>query len=158
VSLELARQLFETGRSHALSSDLLYRSSLIEGEYRDDVLDPERFAFNGTYSLSTHYLLGLGLELMLKAAIVGWGSPADEKSLKAIGHDLLGALDAAEAAGFVSNAPKLRDILGVLQEPFKQHWLRYQRPENFLLPGDFTEVVAALEVLDEELRARLWTD
>jgi hypothetical protein len=156
VAADLACQLFETGRSHALAADLLYRSALIEGDGRADVTDPEHFAFNGTYSLSIYYLLGLGLELMLKAAIVAWGGPSDEKSLRALGHDLTGALDAAEATGFVSQAPHLRDILSVMQEPFKQHWFRYGRPDNFTLPGDFAQVVALLEVLDAELRARLW--
>ncbi len=120
MTLELARQLFETGRSHALASDLLYRSALIEGAERN-IADPEHFAFNGTYSLSTHYLLGLGLELMLKAAIVAWGGQADEKTLRDIGHDLIKAVDAAEKAGFNTAAPNLRHVLEVLNEPFKQH-------------------------------------
>lgn len=154
MSLDLARQLFETGRAHALASVLLYRSALLEGVERG-IEDPEHFAFNGTYSLSTHYLLGLGLELMLKAAIVAWGGPSDDKSLREIGHDLIKALDLAEEAGFNSAAPNLRDILNVLHEPFKQHWFRYGRPDEFGLPGDFAQVVATLEVLDEELRARL---
>tara|TARA_R110000772_G_scaffold46876_5_gene107075 strand:- start:2642 stop:3118 length:477 start_codon:yes stop_codon:yes gene_type:complete len=155
MTIELARQLFETGRSHALASELLYRSAIKEGEGRDDASDAEHFAFNGTYSLSTHYLLGLGLELMLKSAIVAWGGPSDNESLRKVGHDLVKALDTAEAAGFESKAPNLRDILEVLHEPFKQHWFRYGRPDKFALPGDFAQVVAALEVLDEELRSRL---
>ena len=153
--MNLARELFETGRSHALASDLLHRSAIIDGIDRG-IEDPEHFAFNGTYSLSTHYLLGLGLELMLKAAIVAWGGPSDEKSLREIGHDLIKALDSAEAAGFNSAAPNLRDILDVLNEPFKQHWFRYGRPDKFPLPGDFMQVVVTLEVLDDELQARLW--
>ncbi|MEQ1639565.1 MAG: hypothetical protein ABL881_02045 [Novosphingobium sp.] len=157
MTLELARQLFETGRSHALASDLLYRSALIEGAERN-IADTEHFAFIGTYSLSTHYLLGLGLELMLKAAIVAWGGQADEKTLRDIGHDLIKAIDAAEKTGFNSAAPNLRHVLEVLNEPFKQHWFRYARPARFALPGDFTQVVATLDVLDAEIRARLWAD
>lgn len=157
MTTDLAQQLFETGRSHALASDLLYRSAILDGEDRK-IPDPEHFAFNGTYSLSTHYLLGLGLELMLKAAIVEWGGTADEKMLRDIGHDLIKALDTAEAVGFKSQAPNLRDILNVLNEPFKQHWFRYGRPEKFGLPGDFTQVVAALDILDGELRERLWAE
>ncbi|MVZ97065.1 hypothetical protein EUU23_05020 [Sphingorhabdus sp. IMCC26285] len=157
MAMDLARQLFETGRSHALASDLLYRSAILDGQDRQ-LPDPEHFAFNGTYSLSTHYLLGLGLELMLKAAIVGWGGAQDEKPLRDIGHDLIKALDLAEAAGFKSEAPNLRDILVVLNEPFKLHWFRYGRPDQFALPGNFTHIVAALEVLDDELQERLWTD
>ncbi|WP_417593069.1 hypothetical protein [Parasphingorhabdus sp.] len=151
----MALQLYETGRSHALASDLLYRSAIIEGQDRDDTSDPEHFAFNGTYSLSIHYLLGLGLELMLKSAIVAWGGRHDDKSLRDVGHDLIKALDTAEAVGFESHAPNLRDLLKVLQEPFKQHWFRYGRPDDFPLPGDFAQVVATLEVLDEEIRVRL---
>ena len=86
---------------------------------------------------------------------MAWGGPSDDKSLREIGHDLIKALDLAEAAGFNSAAPNLRDILNVLHEPFKQHWFRYGRPDEFGLPGDFAQVVATLEVLDEELRARL---
>ncbi|WP_309621299.1 hypothetical protein [Novosphingobium sp.] len=157
MTIEFARTLFETGRSHALASDLLYRSALIEGAERD-IADPENFAFNGTYSLSTQYLLGLGLELMLKAAIVAWSGQCDEKALRDIGHDLVKAKEAAEAAGFKSEAPNLQEILNVLNEPFKQHWFRYGRPTKFKLPGDFTQVVAALDVLDAELRIRLWAD
>jgi hypothetical protein len=71
---------------------------------------------------------------MLKAAIVAWGGPSDDKSLREIGHDLIKALDLAEAAGFNSAAPNLRDILNVLHEPFKQHWFRYGRPDEFGLP------------------------
>jgi len=158
MTIDLARQLFETGRAHALASELLYRSAIIEGEGREDAPDPEHFAFNGTYSLSIHYLLGLGLELMLKSAIVAWGGPSEEKSLRDVGHDLIKALDTAEAAGFESEAPNLREILMVLQKPYEQHWFRYDRPSKFALPGDFAQVVAALEVLDEELRARLWAE
>jgi hypothetical protein len=152
--MDLARKLFETGRSHALSSNLLYRSAIIDGKDRG-IEDPEHFAFNGPYSLSINYLLGLGLELMLKAAIVAWGGPSDDKSLKEIGHDLIKALNSAEAAGFHSTAPHLRDIVNVLQAPFREHWLRYGRPDEFLLPADFSQLVSTLELLDDEIRARL---
>jgi len=156
MDLELARELFESGRSHALASDFLYRSSVRDGNERA-LPDAELFAFNGTYSLSTHYLLGLGLELMLKAAIVAWDGPSEEKSLRDIGHDLVKGFEAAAAAGFRSEAPRLREIIDVMNEPYKAHWFRYGRPENFALPGDFVQVVEALTVLDEELRARLWS-
>ena len=66
-----ASHLFESGRSHALAADLLYRSALAEG-VANGVKDPADYAFNGSYSLSTFYLLGLGLELMLKAANYLW--------------------------------------------------------------------------------------
>ncbi|NLR69335.1 hypothetical protein HGI47_00415 [Novosphingobium sp. ERN07] len=157
MTIEFARMLFESGRSHALSSDLLYRAAYQEAVDLGHA-DPTLFAFNGSYSLSTHYLLGLGLELMLKSAIVAWGGEADERALRNIGHDLVNALDAAEAAGFNSEAPNLRNLLEVLNEPFKQHWFRYERPENFALPGDFGQVVETLLILDDEIRALLWNE
>ena len=84
-----ASHLFESGRSHALAADLLYRSALAEG-VANGVKDPADYAFNGSYSLSTFYLLGLGLELMLKAAIVAHDGPSDERSMREIGHDMGG--------------------------------------------------------------------
>ena len=155
MTLKLACELFESGRSHALTSDFLYRSALRDGEERG-VPDPELFAFNGTYSLSIHYLLGLGLELMLKAANVAWGGPSDDKFLRDIGHDLVKAFDAAEAAGFASKAPRLREIIEVMRQPFKAHWFRYGKPDTFALPGDFAQLVEALTVLDEELRMKIY--
>ena len=152
----LATELFETGRSHALTAELLYRASIEEG-HRKGVADVDLFAFNGPHSLSLHYLLGLGIELMLKAAIVAWSGVEDEKFLRLdIGHDLIRALDAAEEAGFHSAAPHLREITQVLREPYKAHWFRYGKPDEFALPGDFVQVVTSLDVLDGELRARLW--
>lgn len=120
MDLELARELFGSGRSHALASDFLYRSALRDGEERA-LPEPEWFAFNGTYSLSTHYLLGLGLELMLKAAIVAWDGPANDKFLREIGHDLVKGFEAAAEAGFRSEAPRLREIIKVMNEPYKAH-------------------------------------
>ena len=152
----LADELFETGRSHALTAGLLYRASLEEG-HRRGVPDVDLFAFNGTHSLSLHYLLGLGLELMLKAAVVSWGAIEDEKFLRnEIGHDLVRALDEAEKVGFQSAAPHLREILQVLREPYKAHWFRYGKPAEFSLPSDFTQVIESLDTLDGELRARFW--
>lgn len=157
MSLDLARELFETGRAHAMSAHFLHKCALREAADRD-LEDPELFAFNGIYSLSQHYLLGLGLELLVKAAIVAWGGPSDEKSLRAIGHDLIAGLDAAEAAGFKSAAPSLRGLLNVLNEPYKAHWFRYGRPNEIPLPGDMKQVVETIAVLDEELQTRLWVD
>ena len=147
-----ALTLFQSGRSHALSSELLFRAALSEGKARDDVEDPEKFAFNGSYSLSVNYLLGLGIELMLKAALVQCGYPSDDRSLRALGHDLVRILDEAEEVGFHSEAPRLRDLVTVLNAPYKQHWLRYDRPEQFPLPGDFQQVAETLAELDDELR------
>lgn len=151
-----AQMLFETGRSHTMAFTLLYQAALEEGQ-RKQVADVDRYAFNGPYSLSIHYLLGLGLELMLKAAIVAWGGPSDERALRDIGHDLTKALNIAEEAGFRSEAPHLRELVEVLGEPFRRHWFRYERPDQIELPGSFEQTIASLEVLDHEIRARfLW--
>ena len=156
MSIEIALNFHQTGKSHALSSVLLYRASIDHAQ--TEGLDVDRFAFNGTHSLSVHYLLGLGLELMLKAAIVAHGGPADDKSLQKLGHDLVEALDTAEHLGFVSGAPRLRSIVEVLQKPYMAHWFRYSRPDEFELPGDFAQVIEAITVLDEELRAILQSE
>lgn len=146
----LARQLYSSGRSHALASIHLFEYSFLYAE-KEGIEDKERFSFNGTFSLSVHYLLGLGFELMLKAALAEIGQIKNDKPLRDIGHDLIEALEAAEAVGFASNAPNLRALLEVLNEPFKRHWLRYGRPDEFQLPGDFDQANETLRVLDEEI-------
>jgi hypothetical protein len=93
----------------------------------------------------------LGFELSLKAAYVACGGDADDRHLqREIGHDLVVALDRAEGLGFQSEAPHLRDILGVLREPYKAHYFRYRRPEEFQL-HDFRNLEQALVALYEEL-------
>jgi len=46
---------------------------------------------------------------------------------KEVGHDLLAALDQAEHRGFASQTDDLRQVVDVLREPYRQHWLRYGR-------------------------------
>lgn len=158
LTIELARNLYESGRCHALSSSLLYRSAIKDGESRD-VADPELFAFNGPYSLSMHLLLGLGLELMLKAAILAWNADADSDYLRdEVGHDLTKALGKAMDAGFKSKAPNLDRMVEVLHQPYKEHWFRYERPEQMALPGDYSEIIEALDILDRELESKLRSD
>lgn len=155
MSIELAKELCHTGRSHAAASCLLYRAT-VEHAVDEGIEDTVSYAFNGPNSLSIQYLLGLGLELMLKSAIVAWDSNVDAKYLQnKVGHDLVGALDEAEKRGFASDAPNLREILEVLREPYKQHWFRYERPEQFQLPADFDQIVETLTVLEEALQAKL---
>ena len=147
--------LYHTGRSHAGAACLLYRAAV---EYAADegIEDPVSQAFNGPNSLSIQYLLGLGLELMLKSAIVAWDGGADAKYLQnQIRHDLVKALDEAEKRGFASQSPHLREIVEVMQKPYFKHWFRYQRPDRFALPGDFDQVVQLLQVLEAELTAKL---
>lgn len=147
-----AQQLYEVGRAHALSGNHLYGFAL-EYAKRHDIEDAEKFAFNGTFSLSTYYLLGLGIELLLKAAYVALGGdPADKHLRAAIGHDLRKAWDRAVGLGFESKAPRLEGIVDTLSEPYKMHFFRYQHPEQMGLPL-VTEVVEALEVLDAEVQA-----
>lgn len=156
MSIELAKQLHETGKAHAWAACLLYKASF---EYAEDenYEDPQAYAFNGTPSLSTHYLLGLGLELMLKSIITASDPDAvDDQYLRnTIGHDLIKALDDAEKRGFASEAPHLRDLLDLLHDPYKQHWFRYKRPEQMPLPGDFDQVVETLAVFEDEVTAML---
>ncbi|HYI47615.1 MAG TPA: hypothetical protein VEX35_04040 [Allosphingosinicella sp.] len=152
MSIEVAQRLYETGRAHALASDRLYRPAMDDGKERSPE-NPELFAFNGTYSLSIHYLIGLGLELMLKAAYVACGGSPDDKHLsREIGHDLVRAFELANERGFQSDAPRLREIAEHLNEPYKAHYFRYDRPNEFPLP-DFTQMIEAMEVLDRELEA-----
>ena len=92
MTRDIAKGLYINGRSHALAADRLYRAAADDGLERNPN-DPEFFAFNGPYSLSIHYLVSLGFELMLKAAYVAAGGPSDEAILRAIGHDLVKALD-----------------------------------------------------------------
>jgi hypothetical protein len=40
-------------------------------------------------------------------------------------------------------------------DPYKQHWFRYERPEQFHLPADFDQVVETLNVLESELATKL---
>lgn len=149
---DLAALLYETGRAHALSSQQLYKSSLDYAE-EHNICDASHFAFNGTFSLSVFYLMGLGMELFLKAAIVLGDSDADLKFLKnEIGHDLIVALDAAEQRGFTTNAANLRAIAECLREPYLRHHFRYERPEQIPLP-DIPQAIEMFAVLDEEFEA-----
>lgn len=155
MSSTLASVLHQNGKAHAEASCLLYSASFDQAE-REGVEDRAKYAFNGPYSLSVQYLLGLGLELMLKSAIVAWDPKATAEFLrKEVSHDLVTALDAAERRGFKSQAPHLRELVEILRDPYKQHWFRYERPDQFRLPGDFDQVVETLKVLEGELATKL---
>ena len=155
MSNALATLLHDTGKAHAEASCLLYRASLEQAE-RDEIEDRVTYAFNGPFSLSTQYLLGLGIELMLKSAIVAWDPKVDAEYLrKEISHDLVTALDEAERRGLKSEAPHLREIVEILRDPYKKHWLRYEHPPTFNLPADFDQIVATLTVLESELANKL---
>ncbi|WP_395622454.1 hypothetical protein [Sphingomonas daechungensis] len=157
MSTELAVQLYRSGRAHAAASCLLYRAAVEYAKTTDEIkVDPLDYAFNGTYSLSIHYLLGLGLELLMKAIIAACDAEVDEKYLKTeVGHDLVKALDEAEQRGFKSEAEHLREMAELLRDPYMQHWLRYKQPPQMPLPGDFDQVVKLLEIFDSEVAAML---
>ena len=146
-----ASQLFETGRAHGLSAALLYRAALEDGIERG-ADDPEHFAFNGDYSLSIYHLSALAFELMLKGAFVANGGDGDDRTLRRLGHSLIQSLDAAHGQGFHSEAPRLREIVEVLDGPYRDHFFRYHRPDQFGLPI-MEHVIECFAVLDDELRA-----
>lgn len=149
MSIEIARGLFESARGHALSGELLYKAALAKAE-EDGRPDPAQWAFSGPYSISIHYLIGLSLELLLKTAYVLHDGGADDKSLKALGHKLVEALDAVEERGFHSQAPNLREIAEHLNGPYSLHHFRYLQPAQMALP-DVPDVYAAFQVLTDEL-------
>ena len=151
----LATDLYAIGKAHALASCLLHRASLEEAERRA-VTDRARYAFNGPFSLSTQYLLGLGIELLLKSAIMAWDSQVDADYLRnEIGHDLLTALDQAELRGLTTETAGLRKIVEVLRKPYKKNWLRYECPQEIDLPADFDDVAATLTILTNEVASKL---
>ena len=154
MTIEIARSLYEEARAYALSGELLYNAAM-EKSADEQHPDPASSAFNGTYSLSIHYLIGLSLELYLKSAYVLHGGAADDRSLRAIGHRLVDALNAVEGQGFQSQAPNLREIAEHLNGPFSQHYFRYHRPERMALPV-VPDVYAAFQVLDDELKPQLF--
>ena len=153
MSIERAKELCHTGRSYGGACCLLYRAT-IDYASEEGIEDRGAYAFNGPNSLAITYLLGLSLELMLKGAVVALDPDADATYLqKKIGHDLVAALDQAEYRGFTSKADNLRQLVNVLREPYRQHWLRYERPDRFNLPDNFDQIVVILETLEEDVRA-----
>lgn len=152
---ELAEALLLSGRGHGESSCLLYRASIEQAE-REGFEYTADYAFNGPYSLSVQNLLGLSLELMLKSAIVAWDPDATVNFLRnEVRHDLVVALDEAERRGFSSQAHHLRELVTVLRDPYHLHWFRYERPNQFNLPGDFDQIVEVLHVLHGEVSSKL---
>jgi hypothetical protein len=155
MSIERASDLYHTGRSYAGACCMLHRATLDYTE-EEGIEDRDTYVFNGPNSLAITYLLGLGLELMLKGAIVALDPGADARYLqKEIGHDLLAALDQAEHRGFASQAGNLRQLVDVLRDPYRQHWLRYERPDQFNLPDNFEQIVAILEAVEGDIKAVL---
>ena len=143
-------ELFESGRAHALTAAFLHEKS-IEFAKVNGIEDAKQFAFNGTFSLSLHYLVGLGFELLLKSAYVKMGGDPNPAHLRnSIGHDLVKALDHAKGVGFNPDAKDLAEIVGYLSEPYKQHLFRYARPAEIALPNE-KAIFGAFESLDQQL-------
>ncbi|WP_313807676.1 hypothetical protein, partial [Sphingobium sp.] len=158
MTLEIAKTLQGNGAAHSLAALVLFNASR---DYGRDIGEAEEnievFAFNGPCSLSVHYLIGLGLELMLKSAYVACGGDGDDKHLtRAIGHDLTVALQMAERQGFQSPSDHLPELVAYMNEPYKGHFLRYKRPDRMNLPADMEQVAAVFEALRNET-ARLRT-
>lgn len=152
-----AKLLLENGEAHGLSAVVLFEAST---EYAQKIgVEKEKiedFTFNGTCSLSVHYLVGLGLELILKAAYIASGGGEDDEHLRRkIGHDLIKALEQAREIGFESKSEHLEDMVGYMNEPYKHHYLRYGRPDGIYLPSDIRQVAEVFETLRAEVRALL---
>lgn len=154
MSIEVARSLFEAGRAHAMSSILLHNAAIARA-IEDKNPDPEKFAFNGTYSISIYYLVCIGLELYLKAAYVHYSGDGSHKALHAIGHDLVAALDEAEKHGFKSTVENLHEIADLLRLPHLKHYFRYNTPAEVPLP-EVAGVIAAIQIIDDELQPLLF--
>lgn len=159
MEIDKAKILFENGTAHALSAILLFNSSYEYGrkiEVSEEKIDD--FAFNGTCSLSVHYLIGLGLELLLKAAYVACGGDGDDKHLRnEIGHDLEIALQRAQDFGFKSQSDHLAELVSYMKTPYKEHYLRYSRPDGMFLPNDMEQVSAVFDMLQTEIAQLLQT-
>lgn len=146
-------QLLELARGHGFSAQRLYGVALEEGKYRYPS-NPYKFAFNGPYSLSTHYLLTLSLELMLKAAFVAWGGDRSDKSLKSMRHDLRECLCKANELGFITNAPMIDEVVRLLRDPYRLDSLRYRSRSKLRLPN-IDVVINCLAVLDDEVASAI---
>jgi hypothetical protein len=159
MSIEKAKILLANGEGHALAAALLFTAS--HGYARDiGVPDDEvaNFAFNGVCSLSVHYLVGLGLELMLKAAYIAYGGNASDNHLRQkIGHDLKLALAKAQQFGFETQSENLVELVGYMNKPYKEHYLRYSRPHGLMLPDDMKQVATVFETLRNEVGERINT-
>jgi hypothetical protein len=76
--------------------------------------------------------LCFAFELSLKSFIALRGG--DRRALKKIGHNLIGGLDAARAAGYVPNHPAVSEIVTILSPLHVSHSLRYLEDKSVNLP------------------------
>jgi len=153
MAIDKAKMLLENGAAHALAAIVLFDASYDYGRKIGVAEEKiEDFAFNGTCSLSVHYLIGLGLELLLKAAYIACGGDESDKHLsKEIGHDLEVALQKAQELGFKSQSDHLVEFVGYMNKPYKNHYLRYNRPDGMFLPSDMKQTSAVFDMLQSEI-------
>ena len=150
--LRLANNLWTRGAGHLLGAQALFDFAYEEAK-ASKMPDPEHLAFNGKYSSSVHLLVGFAAELLLKSAYILRGGDSKELGPRGLGHDLVRAFSAAEAQGFSSAAPKLREIVEVLRKPHIEHEFRYGQSDVLLPEPDDT--FAALNYLTGEIQAEL---
>jgi hypothetical protein len=157
MASEKAKTLLENGEAHALAAVVLFDASYGYGRNIGiSEKEIDKFAFNGKCSLSVHYLTGLGLELMLKAAYIACGGDGtDEHLRRKIGHDLSKALKKAQERGFESHSEHLAELVDYMSKPYEQHYLRYGRPDGLQLPANMEQVAAVFETLRKEIRELL---
>jgi hypothetical protein len=152
---KLAQTLWTMGGGHALGAEAVVLRAQ-EWAKEIEAEDPEKAIFNGKYSASIYLLLGYGFELLLKSAFIAHGGDPKLLGNKGLGHNLRAALEAAESQGFQSSAPRLHEIIDLLQQPHDKHHFRYGGLDDIPLPANVGDVVAILHHLASEIQALLF--
>ena len=116
-----------------------------------DAADSEKIIFNGKYSASIHLLIGYAFELLLKTAYLAHGGDPAKLGNRGIGHDLIAALNEAEAVGFRSEVITLRWIVEHVRAPHLVHQFRYGGMGTIEMP-DLNLTLEAMNGLAYELR------
>lgn len=154
--LDLARQLWTMGGGHVIGTEAVVERAR---RYVEEVgaEDPEQVIFNGKYSASIHLLIGYAFELLLKSAYLAHGGDPKKLGSRGIGHDLVVALDKAEACGFKSQVEHLRWIVERVREPHLAHQFRYGGMEKIEMP-DLKHTLEAMNGLAYELQVLLYPE
>ena len=138
---QLLEDLWHRGWGHVTAAKILAQYSKAEGQAKQ-VADPDHYTFNGPQSPSLHLLIGYGMELLLKVAVLLHGGR--EGDTKAAGHDLVKALDRAEDLGFRCSTPQVRFVAENLREMHLNHRFRYGGADQVTMPS----LPISLSVLD----------
>lgn len=138
---QLLEDLWHRGWGHVTAAKILAQYSKAEGQAKQ-VADPDHYTFNGPQSPSLHLLIGYGMELLLKVAVLLHGGR--EADTRAAGHDLIKALDRAEELGFRCRTPQVRFAAENLREMHLNHHFRYGGADQVTMPG----LGVSLSVLD----------